>query len=281
MSLRSFIRISVATLILGAAPAVAAGESYAFGVINQRSIMMTAEFWNPILRYVGEQSGVELRLSMGRTAPETTAMTLRGEHAFAYTNHLFTPERDALGWRVILRMEAAPIRSVIVVREESPLDSLEALHGLSVAFPSREAFVGYWVPMDELMRQGVQVEARFAGNQEGAMAQLQAGRVAAAAVNEGVLQKYARREGLRYRVLWTSEPYLGIPVMAGPAVPAHTLEAVRGAFLGMARDPRGREVLEASAAVIKQAEPIVFVPAQDSDYDNYRRFFRETRLVGE
>lgn len=190
-----------------------------FGVINQRSVSLTAQSWNPILNYVGKKAGVPLVLKMGKTAPETTAMTVRGEHAFAYTNHMFTAERDRIGYKVILRMKGEPIHGTIVVRDDSPIRSIEDLRGTKVAFPSKEAFVGYWLPMDHLLKSGVQVNAVFAGNQEGAMSQLQFGEVAAAAVNRKLLSRYAQREDFRYRVIWTSEPYLDIPVMAHPSLP--------------------------------------------------------------
>jgi phosphonate transport system substrate-binding protein len=272
---------AILTLLLAAPlPAAHAGEAkpLQFGVINQRSVVLTAESWNPILRYVSEKTGVPLALKIGKTAPETTAMTVRGEHAFAYTNHLFTPERDRLGYKVILRMAGEPIHGVIVVREDSPIRGLEQLQGKTVAFPSREAFIGYQVPMDHLKRSGIEARPVFPGNQEGAMSQLQYGQVAAAGVNRKILEKYAQREDVRYRVIWTSEPYLDIPVLAHPALPEGVVAKVRDALAGMNRDPEGIKALQASAAALESKQLWSFVPASDRDYDNYRRFYRSTVL---
>lgn len=252
------------------------GRPLNFGVINQRSVALTAQSWNPILAHVGRKAGVTLQLKMGKTAPETTAMTERGEHAFAYTNHMFTPERDKLGYKVILRMAGPPIRGAIVVREDSAARTLKDLQGAAVALPSREAFAGYWLPMDQLIREGIAVKEVFPGNQEAAMSQLQYGKVAAAAVNMKMLEKYAEREDFRFRVIWTSEPYLDIPIMVHPAVPAKTVEAVRQAFIDMYRDPEGRKALQASAEALGSKELWSFVAAEDKDYDNYRRFYRNT-----
>lgn len=252
-----------------------------FGVINQRSVSLTAQSWNPVLAYVGKKVGVPLVLKMGKTAPETTAMTVRGEHAFAYTNHMFTAERDRIGYKVILRMRGEPIHGTIVVRDDSPIRSVADLKGAKVAFPSKEAFVGYWLPMDHLVRSGVQVNEVFAGNQEGAMSQLQFGEVAAAAVNRKLLSRYAQREDFRYRVIWTSEPYLDIPVMAHPSLPPKLVEAVRAAFIGMEQDPEGRRALQASADALGSGALWGFVHADDVEYDNYRRFYRTTAVKGD
>ncbi|MEW5967141.1 MAG: phosphate/phosphite/phosphonate ABC transporter substrate-binding protein [Pseudomonadota bacterium] len=253
----------------------------AFGVINQRSVPLTAQSWNPILSYVGRKVGAPLALKMGKTAPETTAMTVRGEHAFAYTNHMFTPERDRIGYKVVLRMRGEPIHGAIVVRDDSPIRSVADLAGARVAFPSKEAFVGYWLPMDHLLKSGVQVNEVFAGNQEGAMSQLQFGEVAAAAVNRKLLSRYAQREDFRYRVIWVSEPYLDIPVMAHPSLSPRLVEAVRAAFIGMDQDPDGRRALQASADGLGSRELWSFVRADDAEYDNYRRFYRSTVVKGD
>lgn len=251
-----------------------------FGVINQRSVLLTAQSWNPVLTYVGKKVGVPLVLKVGKTASETTDMTERGEHAFAYTNHMFTPERDKIGYRVILRLEGEPIRGVIVVREDSPFRSAQDLKGKTVVFPSRDAFVGYWLPMDYLLKSDIDVREIFAGNQEGAMSQLQFGQ-SAVAVNKKLLDQYSTREDLRFRIIWTSEPYLDIPIMAHPSVPARIVEAVRDAFVGMSQDPDGQNALRACADALQTKNLWSFVRADDRDYENYRRFYRNTVVKGE
>jgi ABC-type phosphate/phosphonate transport system substrate-binding protein len=108
------------------------------------------------------------------------------------------------------------------------------------------------------------------------MGQLKAGRVAAAGVNSQVMRDFAKREKIDYRVLWSSEEYFNIPIVAHPRVPQEKVAAVRAALLHMAHDPVGLQVLTASAALIKLDPPYGFVAATDSDYDNIRMFFKHT-----
>lgn len=273
------MRILGRVLVLLGALLVATGvsaQALRFGVVNQRSPQLTAQYWNPILDYVSKKSGVALDLRIGKSAPDTTAMAVRGELDFYYTNHLFTVERDRLGWRVFGRGAGDGIWAEIVVAEDSPIKSIAELQGRDVVFPSAEAFVGYWVPMDALLKAGVQVNAQFAGNQEGAMAQLRAGAFVAAGVNAKVMAAYAKRENLRYRTLWSSEVYQDLALMAHPQVPAQAIDAVRAAFVQMGRDSEGARILEESAALIQQKPPFGFVASENRDYDNYRRFYRTT-----
>lgn len=268
----------VAALIAGLLLSLAlqAADTYSFGVLSQRSPVLTAEYWNPILGYVGRKAGVSLLLKVARTGAESNAAIAQGEYDFTYSNHLFKPANLAQDYQVILRPRETAIMGQIVTLDASAIRHLADLQGLEVGFPSRAAFVGYAVPMDHLIRSGIAVKPVFGGNQEGIMGQLQAGKIVAAAVNDQVMKAYALREGLHYRVLWQSEPYDNIPIAAHPRVDRRIVEAVRQALAGMNDDPAGIKVLAASAAVIKQKPPYGFLPGSQKDYQNYLVFYRNT-----
>lgn len=267
-------------LLLLVMDAQADEQSYSFGVLNQRSIVLTAQYWNPILKYVSDRSGVPLRLRMGKTAPETSAMIGRSEFDFVYSNTVFTPANDPAGYQVFARPIEKAIRGQIVVLADSPVHNLKDLDGREVGFPSLAAFVGYAVPMNALLKAGISVKPVFSGNQEGIMGQLKAGRVAAAGVNSAVMHDFALREGIRYRILWSSEEYLNLPISAHPSLPKDKVQAVRRAFLNMAGDPEGMKVLGDSARLIKQVPPLGFVPAENLEYENYRHYYRTTLVKG-
>jgi phosphonate transport system substrate-binding protein len=116
----------------------------------------------------------------------------------------------------------------------------------------------------------------FGANQEGIMGQLASGKVMAAGVNSQVMSAYAARQGVRYRVLWESQPYKAIPVSVHPRIESQVRSAVRQAFVDMSTDPEGKAVLEASAKVIKQMPPYGFLSATQGDYQNYSDFYRQT-----
>ncbi len=265
-------------LMLGTAVQAAPTAPYAFGVLNHRSLQATAAYWNPILNYVSARSGVPLELHIGRTANETTDRVVAGQLDFAYTNHLFTPKRSRLGWRVLARQDSEGIRGQIVVLDSSPVKNLSELAGQPVSFANPYAFVGYYVPMNMLMHAGVQVTPLFSGNQEAAMGQLMSGQVVAAGVNHQVMDDFAQRRQLKYRVLAESEPYFDLAVMASPRIGSAQRNKVRQAFVGMASDPEGRRVLQLAARSLGLPTARGFVAADDRDYANYRAFFRQTQV---
>jgi phosphonate transport system substrate-binding protein len=271
------IGLLVAALIMHSA-ALASEEPLSFNVLNHRGVTLTAHYWNPILTYISQKTGVPLELRLNKTSKENTAIAETGVYHFLYTNHFFTPERDKLGYRVIARPAGPDIRSQLVVRKDSPVHSIKDLAGTEVAFPTPDGFTGYWLPMDFLLRTGIKVKPVFTGSQEASYGYLRDHRVVAAGVNSVALENYARRTDFQYRVLWTSDPYKELCIMANPKVPKEKVAAVQAAFVGMAKDPEGRKILQAGAQLIKQSGELGFVAADNREYDNYRAFYRNTPL---
>lgn len=275
--------IAHAAAVLAAAavlhsPGAGAQQTHSFYVLHQRTVSLTAQYWNPILTHVARKSGVPLELKLAKTAQEGNVRAEAGAYSFQYTNHFFTPERDRLGWKVIARPAGPGIRSQIVVPVDSPIQALQDLNSKEVGFVSPDGFTGYWLPMDALLRAKVNVKVVFTGNQEASSAQLRVNKIAAAGVNSSVMARYGRREAFEYRALWTSEIYQDLCIMANPKVPQAKLAAVKAALIDMVNDPDGRKILEAGADLLKSSGELGFVAADDRDYDNYRKFYRSTQV---
>jgi len=236
---------------------------------------VSAGFWNPIIRYVSQKSGVRLNLKLGRTSADTTSYVLAREVDFAFTNHLFGPDRARLGWTVFGRRDGPPVRAQIVVPADSPVMTLAQLAGESVAFPGPEAMVAYKVAYAQLLRRNIPVDVIFAGNMDAAFAQLFAGKAMAVGANSQLVQGYRGREHKSFRVLWSSEPFNDLALMASPRVPAGQVRAVAQAFFGMDKDPEGRRILAAAAELVHAQSALSFVAASDADYASYRAFYAD------
>ncbi|MCV2421867.1 phosphate/phosphite/phosphonate ABC transporter substrate-binding protein [Paucibacter sp. DJ2R-2] len=267
--------LSLLGLGLGSTSALAADEpSYRFSPVNQASIALTADYWNPIMAYVSEKAGVRLVLKIGRTSADTTAYVLAQEVEFVFSNHLFSPEREQLGWKVIGRRLTPPIQGQLIVPADSPVTELAQLAGKDVVYPGPEAFVSYKVPYAQLINRKIDAKVVFAGNTDGALAQLFSGKVAAAGVNSQLAENYGRREGKKYRVLWSSEPLHDLALMASAKVPEKDVQAVARAFAGMHKDPKGKAILQEVSKHIGLTEEAYFITSDGSEYAPYRRFYQ-------
>ncbi|MCY4745975.1 PhnD/SsuA/transferrin family substrate-binding protein [Pelomonas sp. UHG3] len=251
-----------------------AQTEYRFSPVNQANITTAASYWNPIVAYVSEKSGVKLTLKLGRTSADTTAYVLAQEVEFAFTNHLFSPEREQMGWKVFGRRNTPALHGQIVVPADSPITDLAQLDGKEVGFPGPEAFLAYKTTYAQLLSRKLNVRTVFGGNMDGAFAQLFSGKVAAVGANSQLVEGYAKREGKQFRVLWSSEPYHDLALMASPKVPAAHVQAVAKAFAGMASDPQGRDILAAGGKLIGLPADAHFIASDGHEYAAYRRFYQ-------
>ena len=247
---------------------------YRFSPVNQYGIELTASYWNPIIDYVSNKSGVKLQLKIGRTSADTTAFVLANEVEFVFSNHLFSPERDHLGWKVFGRRATPAIRSQIVVLADSPITKLEQLANQQVAFPGPEATVAYKFSYANLLNQKIPVQVVFAGNMDGAFAQLASGKAKAVGTQTQLSSGWSKREGKAVRALWESEPLNDLALMASKNVVAKDLAAVSKAFLEMGRNPQGQKVLASASELVKLPPNTTFVTSTGADYTAYRNFYQ-------
>lgn len=246
---------------------------YRFSPVNQWDIPKTAAYWNPIIQYVSQQSGVQLELKIGRTSADTTAYVLAQEVEFVFSNHLFSPERDKLGWKVFGRRTGPALQGQIAVLDNSPIRTLEELDKQDMVFAGPEAFVGYRVPQAELLNRGVEVNAVFAGNQNAAFAQLMAGKAKAVGSNSALIDGFTEKQGTKFRVLWTSESYLDLALMASSKVSTRDVRAVANAFVNMHKSKAGALILKQASESVGMDPNSHFLSATDKDYESYRRFY--------
>ena len=256
-----------------AAP-VRAEQAYRFSPVNQYGINLTAAYWNPIISYVSEKSGIKLLLKIGRTSADTTSFVLAKEAEFVFSNHLFSPEREKLGWKVFGSRNIPPIHGQIVVPADSPITDLTQLAGKEVAFPGPEAVVGYKFPYAHLLSRGIDVVVVFGGNMDGAFSQLFSGKARAVGAVSPLVEGYARREGKKFRILWSSEPVHDLALMVAPQVAERDASAVSEAFLGMSKDPRGRAIMRKASELVGLPADTQFISSNAEAYGAYRRFYQ-------
>jgi phosphonate transport system substrate-binding protein len=272
MALRVIVAVATATAARGSG--AQERRTYQFSPVNQYGINVTAAYWNPILSYVSARSGVDLNLKIGRTSADTTAYVLANEVEFVFSNHLFSPEREKLGWRVIARRDAPPVRGQIAVPADSPITDLAQLANQDVGFPGPEATIAYKFTYAHLLSRSIPVNVVFGGNMDGACAQLFSGKVKAVGANSQLVEGYAAREGKKFRVLWSSEPLHDLALMASSKVRESDRKAVVAAFVGMRDDPKGREILHNASQLAGMKTDVGFVASDGSEYEPYRRFYQ-------
>lgn len=169
-------------------------------------------------------------------------------------------------------------RAAIVVRADSPLQSVADLRGHSFTFGALNSTQGHLIPRLMLQQAGLTLDDlsaySFSGSHAATANAVTSGRSDAGALQDTLARDLAQR-GL-VRILALSEPYPASGIIVGPNVPAQTAEILQQALLTL--DPTG-----ADAATLYHWErsemPRGFVEAHDTDYEDLRRIARTIGLL--
>jgi len=117
-------------------------QTVTFGVVPQQSASRLARMWGPLLARLGEELGVKVEFRTTKDIPTFEACLAAGAYDFAYMNPVhYTIFSEAAGYNAVARQSKKQLKGLLVVKRDSPLDTLDDLEGADIAFPSAGAFV--------------------------------------------------------------------------------------------------------------------------------------------
>jgi len=169
--------------------------------------------------------------------------------------------------------------SDVVVRRDRPWTSFAQLEGTTWAYTEETSHSGYNMVRERLAQAGR--DGRFfrrvvaAGSHEATVGRLMEGQVDAAAIDSTVLDLLHRRDpslASRLRIIESWGPSPSPPWVVSATVAPSLRAALRGAFLAIGRDPRGRSIL-ATGLTSR------FAAVTDADYDPIRQIARRAQSV--
>ena len=149
--------------------------------------------------------------------------------------------------------EGSAVRSMIVVRKESPIKSAKELKGKSFAFGYDGSTSTHLIPLlllsKNLVKQADLGKTQFVGaDQDKLIGKVISGKFDAGGVVENVFEKYKDK----VRILEQSDPFPGGPLVARKETPAATIEALRKLFTSYKPIPGER--FAKGATVVKDAD---------------------------
>lgn len=239
----------MAFLLLSSLSLVSAAQErvYAVGVANFQANLSMAAQLNPILKWVGQRAGVELVMKSGYNFDDMQRHLARGEYDFYIGFPALQPDiRQGLGYQVIAGLVGSA-KGAIIVQAHAPYQQLSDLAGHEVVMGSQGIFIANILPSATLMDQGISVVQRSVGNQESLVIEFKLGKYQAIAVNQAAFKRLISASQYPYRVLWESPPILNYPLSVRTGVVSDDLvQRVRQAFVDMAQDAEGKEILARS-----------------------------------
>jgi len=220
-------------------------RAYDFGVVPQFEPRRLQAIWEPILNEVEQRSGVPLKLRMAPSIPAFEKAFAAGEYDFAYMNpyHLIIANR-LQGYVPLVRDTGAWLYGVIVVRRDSPIQSVEELDGQVVAFPAPNALGAALILRAEFATTyGIKVRPQYVKSHTSVYLNVALGQAAAGGGVQKTLAQQPPDLRDMLRILHATTQMAPHPVAAHPRVDPWDVAAVKKTFLELEKDPQGRELL--------------------------------------
>jgi len=259
--LKSFI---LGLLVLVSSTLSAQSEEMTFGIVPQQAASKLARLWSPVLDYVSRQSGIKIQFATAKDIPTFEQHLDAGEYDFAYMNpYHFTVFNRHPGYQAVVRARDKEIKGIIVVRKDSPIQSIEEFDQMTLAFPAPAAFAASILPRSELLSRGLDFQSRYVSSHDSVYLAVAKGIYPAGGGVIRTFKNIAPEIRDQLRVLWTSPGFTPHAIAAHPDVSAEALSAVQSALVAMEKSDEGK-------ALLKRLNIRGFERAENKDWDDVR-----------
>jgi phosphonate transport system substrate-binding protein len=227
---------------------------YTLAIVPQYTPLFIHRNWQPLLTRLHRDTGIRLEVKTYSDFRQFLSALRRGEPDFSYLApyHLVLAKR-AQGYRPLLRDDSRQLIGLLMVRKDSPLNSVHELDGKTIAFPSPNAFAASLYMRSWLHKKvGIDFTPRYVGTHDNVYRHIVRGQVHAGSGVNSTLASQPAGLQQRLRVLYEVPGVAAHPFAVHPRVPGQIQTRVQEVMLELIKDGEGRELLKA----IQVAEPV-------------------------
>lgn len=240
-------------------------KSLTFAVVPQQSAQRLAALWGPILNNIYNETGIKLQFKTAKNIPEFERQLAQGNYDFAYMNpYHFTVFNQSPGYKALAVRKDQPIKGIIVVAKDSPIDSIEALNEKILAFPSPAAFAASILPRANLNQKGITIKPRYVSSHDSVYLNVAKGIFPAGGGVQRTLNNTRPETRDKLKILWTSTGYTPHAIAAHPNIENSIQIKIQHALVNMKNSEKGKELL--AALKIKKG----LINANDSHWNDVR-----------
>ena len=239
-------------------------KTLVFGVVPQQSAAKLARSWIPLLQFVSERSGVNLKFSTAPDIPTFERRLANGEYDIAYMNpYHYVVLNKEVGFKALVHEKDKRIKGIIVANKNSSLDKLEDLSEQTIAFPAPASFAATLIPKANLIKKDINFNYQYVNSHDAVYRNIAEGRFVAGG---GIIRTFnALPESVRneLKIIWTSDNYTPHAIATYPSVNEATRQKLVAAFLAVENAEHRVELLAPLAMK-------GFVKANCDDWDDVR-----------
>ena len=220
---------------------------YTLSVVPQYTPLAIYQNWQPLLEHLQTETGLKFKVKTYNNFRQFLGALNRGEPDFSYLApyHLVLAYRTQ-AYEPIIRDDSKQLVGLLMVRKDSPLQSVNELDGATIAFPSPNAFAASLYMRSWLRNKvGINFTPSYVGTHDNVYRHIVRGKVVA---GSGVNTTLAHQpSGLqeRLRVLYSVPGVESHPISVHPRISNDIRIKVQNAILKMLDSAKGRELLSA------------------------------------
>ena len=220
-------------------------QTYTIGIVPQFEIRHIRKIWNPIIKEIEKNTGYKLKLIGSPTIPDFEREFNAGHFDFAYMNpyHILLA-RDSQGYIPLVRDNGRKLHGILVVRQDSGINSVKDLDGKKIAFPAPNA-LGASLLMRANLSNDYKIKFRpvYVKTHSSVYLNVAVKQTAAGGGVQKTLNQ--QRDNIKgaLKILHKTPSVAPHPLAAHPRVPAEVREKIKNTFLLLGENAIGRSLL--------------------------------------
>ena len=239
-------------------------KTLTFAVVPQQSAKTLAERWQPLIDYVSNYTGLAIEFKTTKDIPTFEANLTAGLYDIAYMNpYHFVVFNESAGYRSLARQRDKKIRGLIVVHQDSTIQSIEDLNGAEIAFPAPAAFAATIITSAHLRKHDVAFIPRYVNSHDSVYLSVQRGFFQAGGGILRTLNISPEAVKSDLRVLWESKGYTPHAIATHPKMALADRQAILNALIALSND-------SSKSSILRKIGLSEFVESNDSDWNDVR-----------
>lgn len=236
-SLLTFIVASFTSLLtFSPTPAKAQQDTLVFGIVPQQSASRLAQMWVPFMQALEARLDRPVRFATMKDIPTFEQCLAQGAYDIAYMNpYHYTTFSAQSGYRAFAHQANKKLKGLLVVKKDSPIQSLDPLNNQNLAFPSPAAFGASVLPRAELKGRGLTITPRYVKSHDSVYRAVASGVFPAGG---GVQRTFNNTDPAirdQLRIIYNTKAYTPHAFAVSPKVSEATQQAIQAAMLDIAQ----------------------------------------------
>lgn len=220
-------------------------DEYIVGIVPQFDQRKIFQIWTPILSELELLTGLKFKIVGSKKIPVFEKQYLQGKFDFAYVNPYFMLlGNKQQSYYPLVRDTGRKLYGIVVVRHDSPIQTIKQLNGEVVVFPSPNAVGASLIPRSDFINKyNIKISPMYVQTHTSVYLNVIQGRAIAGGGVQKTLEQQPQDLRARLRILYKTKNFNPHAFAAHSRIPKKHAELVLNALLDMGKTEKGKTML--------------------------------------